>query len=78
MYKEIVYFIQNLNKGDLIYNKEKAIIGYYTGYGLEPTYKTSGYIECENCSGDTYFVSGLATYIKGFGVKFIQDYKIVN
>lgn len=78
MYKEIIYFIQNLNKGDFVYDKEESIIGYYTGYELNPTYKTSGYIECENYSGDTYFVSGLATYIEGFGVKFIQNYKIIT
>ena len=66
--------MNKINKGDLIYDKENSIIGYYTGFVLNPTYKKSGYIECENNNGESYFVSGLATYIKGFGLKFTEDY----
>jgi len=72
MYNEIINLKKKINKGDLVYDDEGAIIGYFTGLG---TY--SGYIECENCNGNTYFVSGLATYIEGFGVKLKKDYKII-
>tara|TARA_B110000444_G_C18847224_1_gene602878 strand:- start:4326 stop:4565 length:240 start_codon:yes stop_codon:yes gene_type:complete len=76
-YKELihtVYFVEKkiINKGDLIYDNEKSIIGYFTGFGTN-----HGYIECENCNGNTYFVSGFATYIEGFGLKLNKDYKII-
>lgn len=72
MYKEIINLIQKINKGDLVYDDEEALIGYFTGLC---TY--SGYIECENCNGNTYFVYGLATYTEGFGLKLNKDYKII-
>ena len=77
MYKKLLdtfYFIEKkiINKGELIYDNEKAIIGYFTGFCTK-----NGYIECENCNGNTYFVYGFATYIKGFGLKLNKDYKII-
>lgn len=58
--------------GDLVYDDEDAIIGYFTGFGTK-----HGYIECENCNGNTYFVSGFATYINGFGLKLDKNYSII-
>lgn len=64
--------MKKINKGDLVYDDEEAIIGYFTGLGTN-----SGYIECENCNGNTYFVSGFDTYIEGFGLKLNKNYKII-
>lgn len=61
-----------IKKGELVYDNEESVIGYFTGFGTN-----HGYIECENCNGNTYFVSGFGIYIKGFGLKLNKDYKII-
>ena len=72
--KQIVYLTNHIREGELIYDKNAAIIGYFTGYSTKPTAKSSGSIQYEVVNGNTGWVSGNAVYIEGFGVKFTEDY----
>ena len=58
--------------GELIYDKDSAIIGYFIGYSTKPTAKSP--IQYEMANGDTGWISGNAVYIEGLGVKFTEDY----
>jgi|TARA_B110000483_G_scaffold241649_1_gene325225 hypothetical protein len=72
--KQIVYLAHQISEGELIYDKDAAIIGYFTGFSTSPTAKSRGSIQYEVVNGDTGWISGNAVYIKGFGVKFTEDY----
>tara|TARA_B110000495_G_C22851632_1_gene496597 strand:- start:476 stop:709 length:234 start_codon:yes stop_codon:yes gene_type:complete len=72
--KQIVYLTHYISEGELIYDKDAAIIGYFTGFSTSPTAKSRGSIQYEVVNGDTGWISGNAVYIKGFGVKFTEDY----
>jgi hypothetical protein len=72
--KQIVYLAHHISEGELIYDKDAAIIGYFTGFSTSPTAKSRGSIQYEVVNGDTGWVSGNAVYVKGLGVKFTDDY----
>jgi hypothetical protein len=72
--KQIVYLAHHISEGELIYDKDAAIIGYFTGFSTSPTAKSRGSIQYEVVTGDTGWVSGNAVYVKGLGVKFTDDY----
>ncbi len=72
--KQIVYLTQHIRQGELIYDKDASIIGYFTGYSTSPTAKSRGSIQYEVANGNTGWISGNAVYIKGLGVKFTEDY----
>jgi hypothetical protein len=72
--KQIVYLTQHMKIGDFIYDKDAAIIGYFTGYSTSPTAESCGTVQYEVANGCTGWVSGNAVYIEGFGLKFTEDY----
>ena len=72
--KEIVYCVQSVKAGELIYDKDAAVIGYFTGYSTRPTANSTGSVEFEVGNGNTGWISGKAVYVVGMGVKMVEDY----
>lgn len=75
---EIVYLSDRVCVGELVYDKDSSIIGYFTGFDARPNADSYGAIECENTSGKVYWVSGRAEHVVGVGLKFVDDYHIIN
>lgn len=75
--KQEVSVLENMGKGDLVYDKYGSIIGYFTSYNPKSSSDSLGSIECENSQGESYWISGNAVYISCVGLKFIEDYKVM-
>jgi len=77
-HKQIVYLVNKIMNGDLIYDKNGVIIGYWTGYSTKPGVNSNGHVEINNKAGESYWVEGEAFFQVGFGLKFVADYIIYN
>jgi hypothetical protein len=73
-----VNLLENMGKGELVYDKDSSVIGYFTSYNPNSSGDSVGSIECENSQGESYWISGNAVYISGIGLKFVEDYKVMG
>ena len=75
---QVYYLTRNIKTGDKIYDIKGESIGEFTGYCLRPGSgpDQNGAVECVKNNGEHLFIEGMAVFVKGMGIKFVEEYVV--